>query len=153
MSSTLIIGVGNIYRGDDGAGLAVARRLRENDLPGVTVIEQAGEGTALMEAWRNAERVALIDAVRSQARPGTIHRFDAHQGRLPTSVVYCSTHAFGLAEAVELARVLAWLPPVLIVYGIEGARYQEGTGLSPPVKHAVEQLATRIKANTGLLDR
>ena len=58
----LVIGVGNPYRNDDAVGLVVARRIRDLNLQGVTVIEANGEGASLMEAWQGADSVILIDA-------------------------------------------------------------------------------------------
>jgi hydrogenase maturation protease len=74
----LLIGIGNAYRHDDAAGLMVARRLKERALSSCEVHEQVGEGTALMELWKGAERVVVVDAVQSGSPAGTIHRFDAN---------------------------------------------------------------------------
>lgn len=142
--STLIIGVGNDYRGDDAVGLVVARRLRQQAPAGVAVREESGEGTALMEAWKNAAFVILIDAVHSGATPGTIHRFDARAAELPSDFFHYSTHAFSVAEAVELARALGQLPPRLIVYGIEGKNFAAGVGLAAEVETAAQEVAQRI---------
>lgn len=146
MDTIKVIGVGNPFRGDDGAGRAVARRVRERGLPGVDVVETSGEGTALMDAWEEAETVILIDAVRSGAPPGTLYRFDARAADLPAPFFHGSTHTFGVAEAVALARLLEQLPPALLVYGIAGACFGPGADLSPRVEQAAEQLAGRIAA-------
>src|SRR5579859_6692999 len=69
----LIIGIGNEYRGDDAAGVAAARRIREAGLDGVAMIENNGDGAALIEAWKCADNVIVIDAVQSGAPPGAIH--------------------------------------------------------------------------------
>ena len=53
----LVIGVGNEFCGDDAVGVLVARHLGEQYLPGVTVIEQNGEGSELITAWEGQERV------------------------------------------------------------------------------------------------
>src|SRR6476619_6147364 len=58
----ILIGVGNAWRGDDGAGLAVARRVRELAPAGVDVREVEGDATTLLEAWVGAEHVAVVDA-------------------------------------------------------------------------------------------
>src|SRR5271165_7198320 len=113
----VVIGVGNEYRSDDGAGIAVARRLRERFPTGVTILEENGEGAALIDAWQGATRVMLVDAVRSGAPPGTIHRLDAQAAPLPAGFFHYSTHAFSVAEAVELARSLGQLPSHVTVYG------------------------------------
>src|ERR1035441_1343482 len=140
----VVIGVGNEYRSDDGAGIAVARRLRALFPTGVTILEESGEGTALMQAWQGAAWVMLVDAVRSGASPGTIHRLDARAAPLPMGFFHYSTHAFSVAEAVELARSLDELPAHLIVYGIEGATFAAGVELSPAVEQAVEVVVERI---------
>lgn len=143
--NTLVIGLGNAFRGDDGVGRVVARRLREIALPGVTVREESGEGAALMEAWMDAGAVILVDAVQSGAAPGTIHRLDATRTPVPSRFFHYSTHAFSVAEAVELARALNQLPPHLILYGIEGGDFTAGEQLSPEVAAAVDELLPRIR--------
>jgi hydrogenase maturation protease len=53
--------------------------------------------------WDKANMVIVLDAVVSGAQPGTICRFDAQADPLPTRWFHGSTHAFGVAEAIELA--------------------------------------------------
>ncbi len=142
-SLPLIIGIGNEYRGDDAAGLIVVRRLKERLGDSFAVLEQSGDGAALVETWRGAETVIIIDAVMSGATPGTIHRFDASAQPLPKNAFRCSTHAFGVAEAIELSRALSELPQSLIVYGIEGKNFAAGVGLSSEVEKAVDEVVRR----------
>lgn len=144
MSNLLIIGVGNAFRSDDAVGLVVAQRLRPL-LPGVPVVEATGEGAALLELWRDAERVILIDAVSSGALAGTIHRLEVHAQPLPSAFFRYSTHAFGVAEAIEMARVLQQLPSRFVVYGIEGQHYAAGTVLSPEVEQAARVVVARVR--------
>ena len=144
-AAVLLIGIGNIYRSDDGIGIIIARRLRKEKPAGVRIFEQTGEGAALIEAWQGAKRVLVIDAVQSGARPGTIHRLDARAQRVPAEFFHYSTHAFSLAEAIELARVLEQLPKQLIVYGIEGKNFGAGNELSPEVTAAAVELMKRLR--------
>lgn len=103
----LVIGIGNLFRRDDGAGLLAAQRVAALHLPGVRVLEQSGEGAALLEAWQGARQVLLLDAVQSVPRqaPGTIHRLDTRQP-LPAALVMRSSHDFGAGQAIETARAL-----------------------------------------------
>ena len=142
---TLVIGLGNDFRRDDGAGRVAARMIASAQADGVRVIEASGEGAALMDAWRDAESVVLIDAVHSGAAPGTIHRLDARAQPIPSNFFHYSTHAFSVAEAVELARALDQLPPRLIVFGIEGKDFSSGEDLSPEVAAAVEEVVRQVK--------
>ncbi len=140
----LIIGIGNEYRSDDAVGLIVARRLKDRAHEGVAILEQSGEGTALMETWRRAKNVVVIDAARTAAKAGAVYRFDAHDERLPARFFNYSTHAFGLAEAIELARAMNQLPAKLVVYGVEGKNFASGVGLSREVEKAAQVVAERI---------
>ena len=141
---TIVIGVGNEFRGDDGVGIAVARKLHDTIATEVPVLEQSGEGTTLMDAWQGATCVILVDAVYSGGAPGTIHRIDTSAALLPASLFPCSTHAFGVADAIEIARALHQLPPTMIVYGIEGVSFDEVRGLTIEVQSAVDAVCARI---------
>jgi hydrogenase maturation protease len=143
-SGTLVIGLGNQYRRDDAVGLIVARCLRERAPEHVRVLEESSEGAALMESWKDADAVILIDAVHSGAEPGILHRLDANRQPIPTEFSHCSTHAFSTAEAIELARALGRLPPRLVVYGIEGKTFEAGLGLSPEVEKAAREVVERV---------
>jgi hydrogenase maturation protease len=133
----LVIGVGNEYRSDDAVGLAVARLLRQLSLENVRVIEETGEGASLLDSWKGADTVIIVDAASSGAKPGTIHRVDARARQIPRGLLHYSTHAFSVGEAVELARVMGQLPPHVLVYGIEGERFEEGVELSGAVRESV----------------
>lgn len=132
-----MIGVGNALRGDDAAGLVVAERLG-----GIT---HEGEGTALLDLWEGCDAVVLIDTMRSGAPPGTIRRFDASSDPLPAELSRASTHAIGVAEAIELARSLGRLPRTMIVYGVEGAMFDAGAPLSAAVSASLEALTEAVK--------
>jgi hydrogenase maturation protease len=136
----LVIGIGNEYRGDDAVGLLAARRVREFAPNGVAVLEQDGDGVRLMEAWRGASLVVIIDAAYFSAPPGSIHHFEASVGPIPASFFRHSTHAFGLVEAIELGRTLKQLPDRLIIYAIEGRNFEAGTKLSAEVAEALDRL-------------
>jgi len=149
-SLPLIIGIGNEYRWDDAVGLIVARRLKDRIVDSAIVLEQSGEGAALMETWRGADTVIIIDAVMSGAAPGTIHRFDAGAQPIPKSGFRRSTHAFSVAEAIELARALGSLPQRLIVYGIEGKNFAAGVGSSPEVEKAADEVIGQLLTEVNL---
>jgi hydrogenase maturation protease len=109
------------------------------------VLEREGEPTALMDAWEGAETVWLVDAVSSEAQAGAVHRVDTSEQELPAGLFRASTHHFGLADAVELARALGRLPARTIVYGIEGASFVAGSELTPEVALAVPTVADSIR--------
>ncbi len=137
--SVLVIGCGNIDRGDDAAGILVARRLREHGIP---ALEHSRDGLALMESWAGAERVILIDAVQTGSPPGAVTEWDGRT--VPVSTGAAGTHGFGVAEAIQLARVLDRLPPSLAIFGIEAAGFTPGQPPCPEVEFAIGEVARRI---------
>jgi hydrogenase maturation protease len=144
LRKTLLIGVGNEYRSDDGVGLIVARKIYEKLIPSVTVKEESGEGAALMEAWQGFQNVIIVDAVSSGTMPGTIFRIDANKETVPIKFFHYSTHAFSVSEAIELARVMNVLPPKIVVYGIEGNNFAAGTTISLLIQQAAQKIIEQI---------
>ena len=136
----LIIGCGNLERGDDCAGLLVARRLREL---GANARWCEDEPFRLIDLWEHAEYVILVDAVVTGSPAGTIHVWDSRRVSLDSKAP-ASTHGLGLAEAIELARALNRLPSRLEVYGIEGYCFDRGSGTSREIQHAVDEVVRRI---------
>jgi hydrogenase maturation protease len=147
-----VIGIGNPLRGDDAVGLLAARRVRELADPEVEVMELEGEPARLIDAWQGARLAVVVDAVKSDAPGGAVMRFDATASPLPPSLSATSTHALGLGDAVEIARALDWLPERLIVFGVEGTRFQAGSDLSPAVAAAVQAVAEAVLRERGPVD-
>lgn len=144
-----IIGVGNVLRGDDGAAAAVVSQLRDAEIPAYNF---DGDGAELMEMWAGQNKVIVIDAASSGAPAGTVHRFDVRQEQLPRHFFRYSSHQFGVAEAVEMARTLGQLPAQMIVYGVEGADFSLGAPLSPDVQITIGNVVDSIKNDIGYSD-
>jgi hydrogenase maturation protease len=139
----LIAGIGNVFMGDDGFGVELARRLGEGPLPaGVEVKDFGIRGMdlayALGEGW---EAVVLLDAVPHGAEPGSICVIepDARPDELSLD-----THGMDPARVLRLACELGPLPPRVLLLGCEPALRMTGTedevvaDLSPPVRAALD---------------
>lgn len=148
-----IIGIGNLMRRDDGVGHAAISELRSSDLGAlhlrIDLITLDGESTRLIEAWRGRELVIVVDAARAQTPPGTIHRLVVGVDDLPAWAASASSHSAGLAEAIELAKVLDALPEELVVFGVEPGELSMGEGLTPEVEAALPALITLIIEETA----
>lgn len=152
-SKTLIIGIGNAYRCDDSVGLHLARKIDAMAMTNVEVAETSGEGATLIEMIKERSEVLIFDAVSSQAEAGTAFRFEAHHEEIPTKFFNYSTHAFSLAEAIEMARALNQLPERLIVYGIEGKDFGSGRQMSPEVEQAMPQVLAKARKDIETLNQ
>jgi hydrogenase maturation protease len=141
---TLVIGMGNDLRGDDGCGREVARRLRDMpDLP-AQIVDVEGEPTELLDLWTGVHYAIVIDAVRSGNVPGNVLREELGRADrlVPTGVP--STHGFSLADAFELGATLGQLPHRLVLYGIEGGRFGTGEPMTPEVEAAIDAVVPRV---------
>lgn len=135
--SRLVVGFGNAFRRDDGAGHAVVERLGDDD-----AIAARDGAVEMVERMSGYDRVVLVDAVRSGAAPGTIHRFE--DGRCFPRAWGGSSHSIGLVEVLELAKALHTLPAAATVVGIEADDTGEGVGLSQAVDAAVDTLVAEL---------
>ncbi len=141
-----VIGIGNPHRGDDAVGREVARWLRDRVPQGTRVLETEGEPASLIAMLEGLAAVWIVDACRSGARPGAIRRLDVSATALPPGLTTVSTHGLGLAEAIELARAIGRLPARSVVYVIEAASFDPGSGLTPDVAASVAEVGRRILA-------
>jgi hydrogenase maturation protease len=137
----VVAGIGNDFRRDDGAGPAVARLVAASSE--AVDIGPIAEPLDLLGRWEDADLAVLVDATRSAAPAGTVHLVDLATAGEESGA---STHAIGLGRVVRLAEVLGEAPDRVVVVGVEGEDFSDGTGLSPAVERAVPRAARRITA-------
>jgi hydrogenase maturation protease len=160
----LIAGIGNIFLGDDGFGVEVARRLSERDWPdGVSVVDFGTRGFDLAFAIVDECQAAiLVDALGRGEAPGTLYVLEPDvDGLGELSPASMEGHGLHPAQVLNLARLYGSLPPRILVVGCEPARLEfdldtieaDGMGLSEPVQAAVdgavqlvESLVMRMRA-------
>ncbi len=146
MSQTVFIGVGNEFRQDDSLGLWMVRQLRSYGASaGYGFFESSGEGLGLIDLWRDYQTVVIFDAVMKQGQPGRRIHLSAAGDQMPSDFFKYSSHAFSLAEAVEMSRILGLLPAQLHIYGVEGAQFGYGQDLSSVIAASCNALLHEIK--------
>lgn len=142
-----VIGVGNPFRHDDGAGPATVARLRDHAPPGVTLAVVDGEPTGLVDAWTGADLAIVVDAVVGDPPvPGRIHRLSPRDVLRGAATPAVATHGLAVADAVRLGTALDRLPRTLVVLGVEAADVSVGPGLTPPVAAALPGLVSAVLA-------
>jgi hydrogenase maturation protease len=145
-NDSLVIGVGNPIRGEDNIGRVVVDLLRSRKPVNVRLVERDGEAMTLLADLQCAGHAWLIDAAQSGAPAGTFHRIDCAMSDAVVPRGSVSSHGFGVAEAIELARALGTLPVHCIVYAIEATDFTPGAVMSPAVTRAAHEVADRILA-------
>lgn len=130
-----LVVLGNRLRRDDGLGPALLDRLGAE----VEGVELGDDLLGLLDHLDGP--VVLVDAVAGQ-EPGRIHRW---HGSPPDGMSRClSSHGIGLQQVLALARTTGHRFE-LVVYGVEGADFGWGEGLSEPVQAAVERLLEQLR--------
>jgi hydrogenase maturation protease len=141
---TLILGIGNVLYGDEGAGVHVARYLAESEelTNDVAVVDGGTGGFALLEAMHGYDRIVFVDATIDGNPPGTIQRL---QPRFASDFPPClSAHDIGLRDLVQSWELLGH-GAEMILYTISIAPLDELTmDLMPEVAAVVPHVATRI---------
>jgi hydrogenase maturation protease len=147
----LVVGLGNPDRGDDGIGAVVTRKLAGRLPSDVTIVVRSGNMLSLIEDWANFDALVCVDAAAPMGAPGCIHRIDLAVGELPQNISTTSSHGFGIADAIGLARTLHLAPRDIVVYAIEGYCFNGGAPMTPEVMAAASETADCIVAEVSRL--
>lgn len=151
MKDVLVIGCGNLLRGDDGVGPILVRRLFELGIP--SRMRLADGGTAGMDvafAMEGAGEVVLVDACRSGGKAGELYELPGEAVETPP-LTGINMHAFRFDHAIAFGR---WLlkeryPKKVTVFLIEAAQFEPGAPLSEPVATSMEELARLLLQRYG----
>jgi hydrogenase maturation protease len=150
---TVIVGCGNLIRGDDAAGPVLVRLLADRGLPdGVRLIDGGTAGMDVAFAMRGARRVIVVDASRVGVAAGTIHKVPGAELadlRPPEG----NLHQFRWDQALGFAQ---WLlkdeyPADVTVWLVEGESFEAGAALSAAVQDAVERVADAIVVDLAVV--
>ncbi|GAA2244390.1 hydrogenase 3 maturation endopeptidase HyCI [Kitasatospora cystarginea] len=140
----VVIGVGNPYRRDDGAGPAVVEALSSTVPEGTLLIVSDGEPGRMLGLWTGRDSVIVVETVHGHpGHPGRLHTLDAETTARCASGP-ASSHGLGLGETVALAAALDRMPLELVVHAVEGEDFGLGPGLSAAVRAALAELVDRV---------
>lgn len=152
--AVLVAGIGNIFLGDDGFGVEVARRLCARGLPeSVRVIDFGIRGLDLAYALMDSpEATILVDACPRDAAPGTLYVVEPDLSSLHSpgvSQIAVDAHAMNPTNVLLMASSMGAALKRILLVGCEPATLgpEEGQmGLSEPVEAAVERAVTLTEA-------
>ncbi|MGC8760287.1 MAG: hydrogenase maturation protease [Bryobacteraceae bacterium] len=136
-----ILCCGRMDWGDDAVGPLCAAALEERRIPAVIL---AGNASELLEAWREARHVIVVDALVTGAPPGTLHRMALGEPGFRPEAARSSLRGPGLAQAVRLGASLHCLPESLILFGLEGGDFEWASTPSAEVAAAMPALVEAV---------
>jgi hydrogenase maturation protease len=159
----LIAGVGNIFLGDDGFGVEVARRLATADLPDwVTVADYGISGMHLAyDLAEGYESTILVDATPRGGEPGTVYVLELDTGARSAAaapdpataaapaaaggaVPQLDAHGMQPDVVLGMLNLLGAEPGRVFLVGCEPASTDEGIGLSEPVTAALDEAVRAV---------
>lgn len=152
----LVIGCGNILRGDDAFGPRLIRELWTRGLPeGVRCADGGTAGMDVAFQMRGAARVVIVDAASTGSAPGTIYRVPAAEVTAPRQIDGLHTHSFRWDHALAFA---GWLlgpecPTDITVFLTEVESVDFGADLSASAAAALPTVADLIEQEFFTKDR
>jgi hydrogenase maturation protease len=143
--SLLVLGLGNVLLGDDGAGAAAVARLRARYAwpASARVFDGGTLGLALLPWVELADAVVLVDAVKTEDPPGTLVRLDGADVP-PAVATRLSPHQIGVADLLDGARWRERYPSRIVLLGVVPQSIDLAVGLSAPVAAALDGLVARV---------
>lgn len=138
-----IVGVGNPFRGDDGAGWELIDMLKDK-LSSLALFKSRGDIAELIDIFGSYSTVFIVDACETSLPVGNWKRFDMKKDPFLLDHPQTSTHGLSLKEAISLAKTLNVYPENLIIYAISGKDFQMKSELSQPVKEALKNVAKSL---------
>jgi hydrogenase maturation protease len=147
-----VIGFGNIFMGDDGIGIRVIEKLREDtalkNLANVEFIDGGTSGIDLIFILQQAEKAIIIDAVDAGQKAGEIVAFtpdDIKEIRKKNKGLKSySLHDIDLNEVFELIKTLK-LKISIKIMGIKPFKVKYSEKISPEIEQKLHKLVTMVK--------
>ncbi len=142
-ASKIFLGVGNVLKHDDGAGVRAAEIMMNLSLPDDIEVYDAGSGgLELACVLEKRQLVVVVDAIQADQEYGAVFRISPEQLR-PYSNSGYSLHDLHFLDALEELNLLGTSPEQVVVFAIQVADVTTGLGLSAPVETGVD-LAIRL---------
>ena len=145
-AKTLILGMGSPILGDDGVGVEVANRIRENiDEESVDVVEVSASGLELLDIICGYERLIVIDSINTeQGKVGKLHRLECSD--LDPTIRPSMRHQVNFATTLEVGRRLHMgVPKTIAIYAIgikDATTFREEC--TPEIERAIPGIAEAI---------
>ena len=140
----VVLGIGNLLLKDEGVGVHVVQALQKESLPeNVEVIDGSVLGFDLLPIVQSCDKLIVVDAIKSNEKPGTIFKFNAQDIDIKrdTSV---SLHDVDFFQVLELAKRLNKLPPTELIT-IVPKEIDWGMELSDCLSEKIAELKRLVK--------
>ena len=152
LQQLMVIGCGNPYAGDDSVGPELIRRLEaRGDLECRFRFMPEG-GLGILGLFEGVDIVLFVDAVLGEGPAGSLHLIPMPSRNVsPRALGMVTSHGWGLAETLDLARALGRRIPRMMLLGIELEGLALGATRPAAVERAIDLIVERFPAVLALL--
>jgi hydrogenase maturation protease len=144
-AAILVLGIGNLVMGDDGAGVRVVQELQKRYLfpPHIEIMDGGTLGLDLLPKLEGIGRLLVVDAVETGGEPGTLVQLSGEE--LPIALqTKVSPHQMGLKDLLAVAELMGHAPREMVLVGIQPADIGMGADLSPRVAEQLEEMIANV---------
>jgi len=145
LSDVAIIGIGNLIKSDDGAGLRVISSLEGRVPAGVELVEGSVYCADLFNFLDGKKKAIFVDAIDVGEEPGAVFRFDPQEVK-QKAALSVSVHDFGLYELIATARLMGQCPEEIVIFAIQVDHVEFGDQLTEKVAAAVPKVCDLVLA-------
>ncbi len=143
----LVLGLGNMLLSDDGVGPALVEELSDSVAHWngrVEFLDGGTQGLALLGQLTGRQALIIVDAMKTGAPPGTIHRLTLHDLRELSPGRRNSGHEGNAGELLAAAQLIDELPNRLFIVGVEAEKLETGVGLSTAVRESLSEASSQV---------
>jgi hydrogenase maturation protease len=145
---TLIIGIGNLLRSDDGVGLHVLNSMRNEQISADITLKECATGFDILNEIIGGEKVVIVDAIKSGGNPGTLYLYSPEELQEKPTLHTFSSHEADFLSMLELGKRLypGKMPENIIIVAIEAADVTTiSDKCTPQVERAIPNAVEAIK--------
>ncbi len=140
-----IISVGNDLYGDDGVGIEILNRLKnESAFEKSALADCATDALNIIDHFSGAKYVVIIDAAKMSSPPGTVNLFNAEDAHIRIQSDHLSVHGISIADAINIAKQIGAYPESVMILGIEPEQISVDAGLSKTVLNAIPNAISKL---------
>ncbi|MDA8414774.1 MAG: HyaD/HybD family hydrogenase maturation endopeptidase [Desulfobacteraceae bacterium] len=141
----LVLGIGNLVMSDDGVGVKVVHKIRQEYrfAESVGILDGGTLGLDLLPKLEGVERLIVVDAVETGQRAGTCVRLPGEE--LPIALqTKLSPHQMGLKDLLSVAELMGHVPREMVLIGVQPASIEMDTELTGTVQAKVDELVRMV---------
>ena len=141
---TAVVGIGNPLRKDDGIGIILVEKLREEKISNIVCIDGGTGGIQLLPLLSKYDRIIIVDAVYFNGKPGETKIFRLDEIKVDRIKNLLSIHMMDVIQVIQLYGKLEGKIPDITIFGIKPYDTSPGTDLSPVLEEKLLDIKDRL---------